>query len=119
MNVHAISVTDTEASDHEGMEAVLPRKVSVDRIIADGANYSIERPQAGSRCGALSVIPLPANAVVHGQNTTGRHDQIGSTSISCAPGSCSTPTALTLSLQRIFSAISFPTSGPHALALSG
>lgn len=57
MNVHAISVTDTEASDHEGMEAELPCEVSVDRVIADGANYSIERTQAWSRCGALSVIP--------------------------------------------------------------
>lgn len=31
-------------------------------------------------CLTDSVIPLQANAVVHGQNTTGWHDRIGSTS---------------------------------------
>ncbi|MET3233745.1 UNVERIFIED_ORG: hypothetical protein ABIC54_005960 [Burkholderia sp. 1263] len=76
MNVHAISVTDTEVSDHEGMQTVLPSGVPVDRVIADGAYYSVERTGAWSRCGVLPVISPPANAVVHGQSSTGWHDQI-------------------------------------------
>ncbi len=43
MNVHAIRITTTEVSDSEGMDAVLPAEVPMDRVIADGAYYSIER----------------------------------------------------------------------------
>ncbi|MGF6547316.1 hypothetical protein [Paraburkholderia youngii] len=39
MNVHAIRITTTEVSDSEGMDAVLPADVSMDRVIADGAYY--------------------------------------------------------------------------------
>jgi hypothetical protein len=76
MNVHAIAVTGTDVSDHEGMAAVLSTEVPVDCVIADGAYYSIERTEAWSQCGVLPVIPPPGNAVVHGQPTTGWHDQI-------------------------------------------
>jgi hypothetical protein len=37
MNVHAISITTTEVSDSEGMDAVLPADLPVDRVLADGA----------------------------------------------------------------------------------
>jgi hypothetical protein len=62
MNVHAIRVTSTKVSDSEGMDAVLAVDAPVDRVIADGAYYSIERTEAWSRCGVLPVIPPPAHA---------------------------------------------------------
>ena len=76
MNIHAISITTTEVSDSEGMDAVLPADVPVDRVIADGAYYSIERTEAFSRAGVTPVIPTPAHAVVHGSEQTRWHDQI-------------------------------------------
>ena len=46
MNVDGIAVTDTTVSDTESMEAVLPGDVALDRVIADGAYYSIDRTRA-------------------------------------------------------------------------
>jgi hypothetical protein len=46
MNVHAIRITTTEVSDSEAMHIVLPADVPVDRVIADGAYYSIELTEA-------------------------------------------------------------------------
>ncbi|MGF6483181.1 hypothetical protein QFZ91_005408 [Paraburkholderia sp. JPY419] len=76
MNVHAIRITTTEVSDREGMDAVLPADVPMDRVIAGGAYYSIERTEALSGAGVTPVIPPPAHAVVHGEERTRRHDQI-------------------------------------------
>ncbi|MGF6652945.1 hypothetical protein OKW34_003534 [Paraburkholderia youngii] len=76
MNVHAIRITTTEVSDREGMDAVLPADAPMDRVIADGAYYSIERTEAFSGAGVTPVIPPPAHAVVHGEERTRRHDQI-------------------------------------------
>ncbi|WP_429443111.1 transposase [Paraburkholderia youngii] len=76
MNVHAIRITTTNVSDSEGMDAVLPADVPMDRVIADGAYYSIERTEALSGAGVTPVIPPPAHAVVHGEKRTRRHDQI-------------------------------------------
>jgi hypothetical protein len=76
MNIHAISVTTTEVSDSEGMDAVLPADLPVDRVIADGAYYSIERTEALARAGVTPVIPPPAHDVVHGNDQTRWHDQI-------------------------------------------
>ncbi|MGF6971701.1 hypothetical protein QFZ94_000128 [Paraburkholderia sp. JPY465] len=76
MNVHAIRITTTAVSDREGMDAVLPADVPMDRVIADGAYYSIERTEALSGAGVTPVIPPPAHAVVHGEQRTRRHDQI-------------------------------------------
>ena len=39
MNVRAMRITTTEVSDSEGMDAVLPADVPLDRVIADGAHY--------------------------------------------------------------------------------
>lgn len=75
MNVHAIRVTTTEVSDSEGMDAVLP-DVPLDRVIADGAYFSIERTEALSGAGVTPVIPPPAHAVVHSTEQTGWHDRI-------------------------------------------
>lgn len=49
------------------MDAVLPVDVPVDRVIADGAYYSLERTEAFTRAGVTPVIPPPAHAVVHGK----------------------------------------------------
>ena len=76
MNVHAIRITTTDVSDTEGMDAVLPADLPVDRVIADGAYYSIERTEALSSAGVMPVIPPPAHAVVHGNDQTRWHDQI-------------------------------------------
>src|SRR5260370_17295306 len=76
MNVHAMRITDTEVSDPEGMDVVLPTEIPVDRVIADGAYYSIERAEALSRAEVLPVIPPPFHAVVHGEEQTQWHDKI-------------------------------------------
>jgi len=76
MNVHGIRITTTEVSDSEGMDTVLPADLPVDKEIADGAYYSIERTEALSRAGVTPVIPPPAHAVVHGNELTRWHDQI-------------------------------------------
>lgn len=76
MNVHAIRMTTTEVSDSEAMDSVLPVDVPLERVIADGAYYSIERTEALSRAGVTPVIPPPAHAVVHDNERTGWHDQI-------------------------------------------
>ena len=76
MNIHAISITTTEVSDSEGMDTVLPADLPVDRVIADGAYYSIGRTEALSRAGVTPVIPPPAHAIVHGGEDTRWHDQI-------------------------------------------
>jgi hypothetical protein len=75
MNVHAIAITGTDVSDSEGMDRVLPAGIPVDRVIADGAYYSIERSEALSRSGVLPVIPPPSHAVVHGEEQTQWHDK--------------------------------------------
>jgi len=76
MNVHVIRITTTEVSDSEVMDAVLPADVPLERVIADGAYYSIERTEALSGAGVTPVIPPPAHAVVHGNDRTRWHDQI-------------------------------------------
>jgi hypothetical protein len=76
MNVHAVRITTTEVSDSEVMDAVLPADVPLERVIADGAYYSIERTEALSGAGVTPVIPPPAHAVVHGNDRTRWHDQI-------------------------------------------
>jgi hypothetical protein len=53
-----------------------PNKAPLDRVIADGAYYSIERAEALSGAGVTPVIPPPAHAVVHGEGRTRWHDQI-------------------------------------------
>ena len=76
MNIHAIRITTTEVSDSEGMDAMLPADVQVDRVIADGAYYNIERTEALSKAGITPVMPPPAHAVVHGDEQTSWHDEL-------------------------------------------
>lgn len=76
LNVHAIRITTDDVSDSEGMDRLLSDARPVDRVIADGAYYSIERTEALSQAGITPVIPPPAHAVVHGKADTRWHDQI-------------------------------------------
>jgi hypothetical protein len=65
---------ENAVSDSEGMDRVLPTDIPIDRVIADGAYYSIERGEALSRNGITPVIPPPSHAVVHGDENTQWHD---------------------------------------------
>jgi len=65
MNIHAISNTTTEVSGSEEMDTVLPANVQMDRVIADGARYSIERTESSSRASVTPVIAPLAHAFVH------------------------------------------------------
>lgn len=76
MNIHAIRITTTEVSDSEGMDVMLPADLPVDRVIADGAYYSIERMEVLFTAGITPVIPPLAHAVVHGDEQTSRHDEL-------------------------------------------
>jgi hypothetical protein len=76
MNVHSIAITGTDVSDHEGMDRMMPTDIPVDRVIADGAYYSIERVEALSHSGVLPVIPPPSHAVEHGEEKTQWHDKV-------------------------------------------
>jgi len=75
MNIHAIEITGSDVSDSEGMDRILPTDLPVDRVIADGAYYRIERAEALSDRGIVAVIPPPSYAVVHGDENTKLHDQ--------------------------------------------
>ncbi len=75
MNIHAIEITGTDVSDSEGMDRILPMDLAIDRVIADGAYYSIERGEALNDRGIVAVIPPPSHAVVHGDENTKLHDQ--------------------------------------------
>ena len=75
MNIHAVDITTTEVSDSEGLDRVLAADLPMDRLIADGAYYSIERGEALVSSGIVPVIPPPSHAVVHGRENTRWHDQ--------------------------------------------
>ncbi|WP_231748183.1 hypothetical protein [Burkholderia sp. ABCPW 14] len=55
---------------------MLPADIPVDRVIADGAYYSIEHNEALLHAGVTHVIPPPVHAVVHGDEQTRWHDQV-------------------------------------------
>ena len=75
MNVHAINITTTQVSDSEGLDHMLTADLPMERLIADGAYYSIERGEALLNKGVVPVIPPPSHAVVHGKENTRWHDQ--------------------------------------------
>jgi len=75
MNIHAIEITGTDVSDSEGMDRILPTDLPIDRVIADGAYYSVERGEALGDRGIAAVIPPPSHAVAHGDENTKLHDQ--------------------------------------------
>jgi hypothetical protein len=57
------------------MDRILPTDLPIDRVIADGAYYSIERGEALSDRAIVAVVPPPSHAVVHGDENTELHDQ--------------------------------------------
>ena len=75
MNVHAINITTTQVSDSEGLDHMLAADLPMERLIADGAYYSIERGEALLNKGIVPVIPPPSHAVVHGKENTRWHNQ--------------------------------------------
>ncbi|MGV8894035.1 MAG: hypothetical protein ACOH2K_14040 [Burkholderiaceae bacterium] len=42
MNIHAVDIPTTEVSDSEGLDRMLAADLPLNRVIADGAYYSIE-----------------------------------------------------------------------------
>jgi hypothetical protein len=76
MNIHSIRITTDDVSDSETMDTLLEAGVPVERVIADGAYYSIERGESLSPAGIMPVIPPPAHAIVHGKANTLWHDHI-------------------------------------------
>ena len=56
MNVHAVNITTTQVSDSEGLDHMLAADLPMDRLIADGAYYSIERGEALLNKGIVPVI---------------------------------------------------------------
>lgn len=76
MNIHALVITGTEVSDSQGMDRVMPAGIPIDKVIADGAYYCIERCEAMIASGVTPVIPPPLHAVVHGKENTAWHDKI-------------------------------------------
>jgi hypothetical protein len=68
MNIHAIEITGTDVSDSEGMDRILPTDLPIDRVIADGAYYGIERGEALNDRGIVAVIPPPSHRRCHRQH---------------------------------------------------
>lgn len=66
MNIHTIRITTDEVSDRAAMDSLMPVDRPVDRVIADGAYYGIERTEVLSQAGITPVIPPPATVVIHG-----------------------------------------------------
>src|SRR4051794_28715345 len=76
MNIHQIEITDTTVSDSEGLDRVMPTDIPIDRVMADGAYYDIERNEALFSTHITPVIPPPSHAVAHGSDNTTWHDKI-------------------------------------------
>lgn len=78
MNIHGLEITDLETSDIAMMDAFVSEdnELSIDKVLADGAYYSIEGTQNLYDKGIIPVIPPPCHAVVHRTNATKWHDQI-------------------------------------------
>jgi hypothetical protein len=78
MNIHGIEITDLETSDIAVMDTLVSEDndLSIDKVLADGAYYSIEGTQNLYDKGIIPIIPPPCHAVVHGTNATKWHDHI-------------------------------------------
>lgn len=76
MNMHSVELTDHLTGDLAMLKTLMPQHLDIDKVIADGAYYSIDNGQALSNQGITPVIPPPDTAVVHGQDDTSWHDEI-------------------------------------------
>lgn len=75
-NNHAIEITDHTVADSAELEALIECGLNVDRVVADGGYYSIQKVQELSEKGIIPVIPPDRNAVIHGKEHTTWHDTI-------------------------------------------
>ena len=76
--MHGVEITDYESSDIEMMDSLIPDdgSIIVEKVIADGAYYSIEGVENMSSKGITPAIPPPSHAVVHESPDTTWHDKI-------------------------------------------
>jgi uncharacterized ubiquitin-like protein YukD len=78
MNIYDAEVTDLETSDIAMIEALLPghEYQDIEKLIADGAYYSINGVESLMNKGIIPAIPPPSNAVIHGRVDTTWHDTV-------------------------------------------
>ncbi|WP_338112011.1 transposase [Rickettsia asembonensis] len=76
MNIHNVEITDCHTADIEMLEYLIPWNISADRVIADGAYYSIEGVEKLSNRGITPVIPPPRNAKIYAQDNSIWHDKV-------------------------------------------
>lgn len=78
MNVHDIEVTETEVTDRQTMDDLIPDEIAMllDKVVADGGYYSKEAVEKLYNKGIIPAIPPPSNATVQGKATTQWHDKI-------------------------------------------
>lgn len=74
-NCLAVAVTSEEGGDSPVLDQFLELNFPIDKVIADGAYYQIERNQALHDRGITPVIPPRDNCVVHGTPGYELHDQ--------------------------------------------
>ncbi|MEN3813491.1 IS5 family transposase, partial [Chromobacterium piscinae] len=74
LNCLAVEVT-SEAVGDAPLDQFLAQGLPVDKVIADGAYYQIDRNQVLSDQGIEPVIPPPCNAVTHGTPGYEQHDK--------------------------------------------
>jgi hypothetical protein len=75
MDNHDVAVIGTEVSDSEGIDRRMD-DVPTERVIENGAYCNIGLGETLSQTGTMSVIPPPANAVVHVGDDARWHDQV-------------------------------------------
>jgi hypothetical protein len=78
MNMHEVQITETEMSDIEKMDDLIPEEIALllEKVIADGAYYSKETVEGLYNQGILPAIPPPPNSEIQGKETTQWHDKI-------------------------------------------
>jgi hypothetical protein len=79
MNMYDVAITETEVSDRAIMNHFLTLKdpdLNIEKVLADGAYYSIDGVQRMAEQGIIPAIPPPSNAVVHGRQDTTWHDTV-------------------------------------------
>lgn len=74
-NNHAVEITENTISDSAELDALI-KGLNVDKVVADGGYYSIQKVQELFEKGIVPVIPPDRNAVVHGLKTSTWHDKI-------------------------------------------
>lgn len=78
MNIHGIDITEREVSDQEMLAGLLFTNEDqiIEKVIADGAYYSIEGVEHLYKQGIIPVIPPQLHSGVHNRPNTVWHDKI-------------------------------------------